>query len=108
MSSNRWGLQTGEHRRVVDEHVDAPEAPERLVDHGADGPRVAHVGPHAEHAVRRAELLGRVERIGDVGDDDARALGEEALGVREADPLGSAGDHGNLVGQTHCSTLRWG
>ena len=66
--------------------------------HGGD---VADVGAHAEHAVRRAELLRRRHRIGDVGHDHARALGQEAPRVGEADARRPAGDHGDLVGEPH-------
>jgi hypothetical protein len=97
----RLRLERGEDRGVVDEHVDASEADDRRVDHGLHRGDVADVGPEPQHAVGRAELPGRRRRVGDVGHDHPRALGQEAARVGEADAGRPAGDDGDLVREPH-------
>jgi hypothetical protein len=80
-SHRERGVEAG----VVDQDVEAPLAVERLVDHATDVVLVRDVG--ADAAFRRVE----------VGDDDDRALGGEAVGDCSADPLRPAGDNRHLA-----------
>jgi hypothetical protein len=51
------------------------------------------------------ELFGRGRRVHDVGDEDPRALLEEATSVGEAEPGRPAGDDGHLAFESHGITL---
>src|SRR6185369_2780047 len=93
------------HAGVVDEDVEAVEALDRGPDHRLDvgGPR--HVG---------ADAFGvRAERVGDparavavaVGDDHARALGDELPGDALAESRGRTGDDGDLSCESHGALL---
>ena len=90
---------------VVHEDVDATEA--RLGGGDARLHRI-DVGDVAVRVVDRAELaqlgdgLGAV-RVVDVGDQDRRALAQEAFGVRAADPPRTSGDDGDPSFHAHGS-----
>ena len=80
---------------VVDEHVDAAVALERLLDHRG------HVLLRRD--VRTDAAFGRVQ----VGDDDRRALRLEPRHDRSADPLRAARDDRDLaVERAHCEAAR--
>jgi hypothetical protein len=75
---------------VVDEHVDALGRAAQVRHVGGLG----DVGLHAD----AAELLGgRVDRLAEVGEHHARALGGEAGGDALADPAAGAGHHDRLA-----------
>ena len=66
------------------------------------------VGDVAVRVVDRAELAQLVDGLGavgvvDVGDLHRRALAEEALGVRAADPPRTSGDDGDASFESHGS-----
>ena len=81
--------QTG----VVDDDVDAAEGEQRRLEGGGDLRLVGDVAGDADRAVGGADLARdrlRIARI-DVGDDDARAFGCEAVGDGPSDPRAAAG-----------------
>jgi hypothetical protein len=73
---------------VVEQHVDAAEAPVRLAVHGGDGLLVADIGH--DRQVHAAD-------VGQVDAHDPSALLGEAQRDIGADPAGGAGDDANLV-----------
>jgi len=83
-------------RRVVDEHVDAPERLDSLVD---DAPAVARIGQvtayercQAAFLLDPAGGLGRVLVFLEVGDQDVRAFPGKCDGDSPPDPAVAAGD----------------
>ena len=89
----------GEDAGVEDEHVEAAEAGDGLVDGGIDRVLVGDVGLDAEP--RRC--VGRLEGVGDGGvgvhPHDRRPFGQEGGGGGPADAAGGAGDEGDLAGE---------
>ncbi len=86
-----------------------PKRSNAACDHRLDVAGARHVGAHARSV--------RAERIGDphravavtVGDDDARAFGDELAGDALAEPRRGAGDDGDLSCESHGALLvmRW-
>ena len=70
------------------------------MDHRTYRRHVAHVGPYAVRPLG-GELERRGNRVGDIGEHDPRALGEEASPVRQADAGGAAGDHRDCAREPH-------
>ena len=82
---------------VVDDEVDAAERQHRLGERGADLLGIGDVDGDRHGDVAVADL-GRdpLGRLGvDVGDDDARSLGGEAVGDGPADARAGTGDEGD-------------
>jgi hypothetical protein len=82
---------------VVDEHVDAPEGAEGLVDESAAVVGLGDVGRDGEPVLRLGAEgeCGVAERVGSSpGEDDGAALGE-ALGDGQSDARAGAGDDGD-------------
>jgi hypothetical protein len=80
---------------VVDEHVDAPEAPERRLDQPLDLVGLADVGRDREAlAARGLDLRAdRVERLGPAaGHDEPSSVPREHERGRPADPRAASGD----------------
>src|SRR6059058_2222466 len=67
--------------------------------------RLRHVGPHARRV--QAERIGDAHRAFAVaiGDDDARALGDELPGDALAESRCRAGDDGDLSCESHARSL---
>ena len=102
-------LEQGRHLEeggVVDQDVDAAGAVHHRLDHGVDRGLPGHVDLDREGAL--ADLARGLLGVGeqDVGDRDARALTDVALGDRATDPARAPGDHGDLVVQSHRSPPR--
>ena len=76
------------------------EPVERLGGECVDGGGVGNVGPHRENfGAGVTELLGRTleRRFLDVAQNQPHPLSGEALGHREPDAAGTAGDHRRLA-----------
>ncbi len=87
---------------VVDQRVDPAERIDRRLRHRARLPGIRHVEPHRlDPPAGAAHLLDRRGAIGDVGGDDARALGGQPGGVFLPDAAGGAGDDHDLVRDAH-------
>ena len=86
-------------RGVVHEDVDRAERLHRFVDAVLRGVGIGDVGLDEDRVALAFERLHRVGRalLHHFGHHDLGALGEEPLGVREADALPGAGDDRDLV-----------
>src|SRR5690606_8296132 len=76
---------------VVDQRVDRPGVGRDAGDEQGDVVGVGDVASHGRDAAGAVDGLERA--VGDVGDGDAGAGGRELLGVGEAEPLRTPGDH---------------
>ena len=85
---------------VVDQHVEAAEAGENLVEHGVDGGFGGDVGRYGQRIRADGRRYFGCALGGDIVDGDTRSLGGEAFGDGAAYAVPRAGHDYHLIEET--------